>query len=181
MQNHIEQTKNWVEKFVIGLNLCPFAKPVFVKNQIKFVLSEAKNPNELTKDFLEELTFLSGIEGDDTETTILVHPFVLQDFGHYLDYVDYANDLIYQAGLEGTFQIASFHPDYQFEDTEPNDIENYTNRSPFPMLHILREDTLEKAIETYPNVDAIPSNNIKKLKEIGLEQVHQMLASSKLI
>jgi hypothetical protein len=175
MQNHLALTKSWVEKIVIGLNLCPFAKPVFIKNQIKFVLSEAKNPNELTKDFLEELNFLSGIEGDDTETTILVHPFVLQDFGHYLDYVHYANDLVYQAGLEGTFQIASFHPDYQFEDTEPTDIENYTNRSPFPMLHILREDTLEKAIKTYPNVEDIPENNIKKLKEIGLEEFKKLM------
>jgi uncharacterized protein len=169
MQNHVELTKNWVEKIVIGLNLCPFAKPVFIKNQIKFILSEAKNPNELTKDFLEELNFLSGIEGDDTETTILIHPFVLQDFADYLDYVDYANDLIYQAGLEGTFQIASFHPDYQFENTAPTDIENYTNRSPLPMLHILREDTLEKAIRTYPNVEDIPSNNIEKLKTLGLD------------
>jgi hypothetical protein len=175
MQNHLEITKNWVEKIVIGLNFCPFAKPVFTKNQIKFVLSEAKNPNELTKDFLEELNFLTGIEGDDTETTILVHPFVLEDFGHYLDYVDYANDLVYQAGLEGRLQIASFHPNYQFDNTDPTDIENYTNRSPFPMLHILREDTLEKAIKTYPNVEDIPTNNIKKLKEIGLEAFKKLM------
>ncbi|NJN78569.1 MAG: DUF1415 domain-containing protein [Saprospiraceae bacterium] len=162
-------------KIVIGLNLCPFAKPVFIKNQIKFVISEAKNPTELTQHFLQELNFLTGIEGDDTETTILVHPFVLQDFGHYLDYLDYANDLIYQAGLEGTFQIASFHPDYQFEGTEPTDIENYTNRSPFPMLHILREDTLEKAIKTYPDVEDIPANNIEKLKELGLETLKKLM------
>ena len=174
MQDHLEITKNWVEKIVIGLNLCPFAKPVFIKDQIKFVLSEAKNPNELAKDFLSELNFLTGIEGDDTETTILIHPFVLEDFGDYLDYVDYVNDLIYQAGLEGTFQIASFHPDYQFEGTESTDIENYTNRSPFPMLHLLREDTLEKAIKTYPNVEDIPSNNIEKLKEMGLEALKEL-------
>lgn len=169
MQNHIEITRNWVEKIVIGLNLCPFAKPVFIKDQIKFVKSDAKTPDELTKDLLKELNFLTGMEGDDTETTILIIPFVLQDFGHYLDYLEYANDLIYQAGLEGTFQLASFHPDYQFEDTEPNDVENYTNRSPFPLLHILREDTLAKAIKTYPNVEDIPSNNIKKLQELGVD------------
>jgi len=175
MKNHLEITRNWVEKIVIGLNFCPFAKPVFIKNQIKFVLSEAKNPDELTKDFLEELNFLTGIEGDDTETTIVIHPFVLEDFVDYLDYVDYANDLVYQAGLEGTFQVASFHPDYQFEATEPTDIENYTNRSPVQMLHILREDTLEKAIKTYPNVEDIPSNNIAKLKEIGLDGLQKLM------
>lgn len=169
MKNYTEITKKWVDEIVIGLNLCPFAKPVFVKNQIKFVVSEAKTPDELTTHLLTELDFLTGMEGDDTETTLLIIPHVLEDFGHYLDYLEFANDLVYRAGLEGTFQLASFHPDYQFEGTEVGDIENYTNRSPFPLLHILREDTLEKAIKTYPNVDQIPSNNIKKLKELGVD------------
>lgn len=167
MNQYISETKNWVEKVVIGLNLCPFAKPVFVKNQIKFALSEAENPQDLTEDLVKELVFLTGIEGDDTETTILVHPFVLQDFGHYIDYVELANDIIYQLNLEGILQIASFHPNYQFEGTNKEDLENYTNRSPYPMLHIIREDTIEKAVKTYTNVDEIPQNNIKKVKSLG--------------
>jgi len=172
---YIEQTKNWLEKFVIGLNLCPFAKPVYIKNQVKIVLSEAKNPEALTQDLLSELMFLTGIEGDDTETTVLIHPFVLQDFGHYLDYLDFANDLLRQADVEGTLQIASFHPDYQFDETEFDDVENFTNRSPYPMLHILREDTIEKAIKTYPNVDDIPMNNIEKLKTMGKEEITKLI------
>ena len=167
MNKYLTDTKNWVEKVVIGLNFCPFAKPVFVKNQIKFVLSEAKNPQELTEDLVKELIFLTGIEGDDTETTILVHPFVLQDFGHYVDYLELANDIIYEMNLEGVLQIASFHPDYQFEGTSKDDLENYTNRSPYPMLHIIREDTVEKAVKTYPNVEDIPQNNIKKAESLG--------------
>lgn len=167
MDKYIVNTKNWVEKVVIGLNLCPFVKPVFAKNQLKFVLSEAKNPQELTEDLVKELVFLSGIEGDDTETTVLIHPFILQDFGHYIDYLEFANDVIYEMNLEGIFQIASFHPDYQFAGTTKEDLENYTNRSPYPMLHILREDTIEKAVKTYPNVEEIPLNNIKKVKELG--------------
>ena len=167
MEKYIIDTKTWVEKVVIGLNLCPFAKPVFAKNQIKFVLSEAENPQNLTEDLVKELVFLTGIEGDDIETTILVHPFVLQDFGDYMDYIELANDIVYQLNLEGVLQIASFHPDYQFEGTEKEDLENYTNRSPYPMLHIIREDTIEKAVKTYPNVDNIPQNNIKKVKSLG--------------
>lgn len=167
MEKYIIDTKNWVEKVVIGLNLCPFAKPVFVKNQIKFVLSEAKNPQALTEDLVKELVFLTEIEGDDIETTVLVHPFVLQDFGHYMDYLELANDILYQLNLEGILQIASFHPDYQFEGTTKDDLENYTNRSPYPMLHIIREDTIEKAVKTYPNVEEIPQNNIKKVRSIG--------------
>ena len=165
--NYITKTKTWVEKVVIGLNLCPFAKPVFAKNQIKFVFSEAKDTQTLTADLAKELIFLTGIEGDDTETTILVHPFVLKDFGDYMDYVELANDIVYQLNLEGVLQIASFHPDYQFEGTEKEDLENYTNRSPYPMLHIIREDTIEKAIKSYPNVEAIPQQNIKKVKSLG--------------
>lgn len=171
---YIEQTKNWLEKFVIGLNLCPFAKPVYIKNQVKFVLSEAKNPDELTKDLLQELMFLTGMEGDDTETTVLIHPFVLEDFGHYLDYLDFANDLLRQAKVEGVLQIASFHPDYQFDETDFDDAENFTNRSPFQMLHILREDTIEKAIKTYPDVEDIPMNNIRKLQGMDIEEIRSL-------
>ncbi len=175
MQNYLQQTQHWVEKIVIGLNLCPFAKPVFAKNQIKFVLSEATTLEALTNDLLVELDFLTGIEGDDTETTIIVHPHVLQDFEDYLDYIDFTMDLIAEAGLEGTLQVASFHPNYQFEGTQITDIENYTNRSPFPMLHILREDTIEKATKTYPNIETIPERNIQKLKTIGLDGIAKIV------
>ena len=178
MKKEIVATKNWVEKVVIGLNFCPFAKPVFVKNRIKFVLSEAENPTELTEDLVKELLFLNSVDGDDTETTILIHPFILQDFGHYLDYLEFANEIIFQLELEGVFQIASFHPDYQFEGTEQDDIQNYTNRSPYPMLHILREDAVEKAIKTYPNVADIPENNIRKAEEIGKDFFDKLLHSN---
>jgi hypothetical protein len=178
MQPYISNTKNWVEKVVIGLNLCPFAKPVFAKNQIKFAVSEATNTQALTQDLIHELLFLSGIEGDDTETTILIHPLVLQDFEAYMDFVEAANDMIYELNLEGIFQIASFHPDYQFAETQKEDMENYTNRSPYPMLHIIREDTVEKAVKTYPNVAAIPQNNIQKVKTLDKAFFEKFLSLS---
>ena len=178
MNEYIIKTKNWVEKVVIGLNFCPFAKPVFVKNQIKFVCSEATTTDTLTDCLVKELLFLTDIEGDDVETTILVHPFVLQDFSDYVDYLEVANHILYQLDLEGTLQIASFHPAYQFEGTNKDDIDNYTNRSPYPMLHIIREDTVEKAIKTYPNIEDIPDNNIKKATAMGSAFFEEHLSDS---
>ena len=168
MDKYIVNTKNWVEKVVIGLNLCPFVKPVFAKNQLKFVLSEAKNPQELTEDLVKELVFLSGIEGDDTETTVLIHPFILQDFGHYIDYLEFANDVIYEMNLEGIFQIASFHPHYQFAGTNENDITNFTNRSPYPTLHLIREASIDRAVAAFPEAEAIFEVNMVTLNQLGL-------------
>lgn len=162
----IEKTRDWVESFVVGLNLCPFAKKELVNDLIRFRLTNARTDIDLLVELKEELELLQG--NLSIETTLLIHPSVLNDFAEYNQFLGHADQLLITLNLEGVFQIASFHPDYQFVDTDPDDAENYTNRSPFPMLHLLREESLEKAIEHYDDVDLIPARNIAKMNEIGV-------------
>jgi len=167
-------TRKWVESFVIGLNLCPFAKKELVQDRIRFIVSEASTEIDLLISLKKEIELL---EGDTSiETTLLIHPNVLNDFGDYNQFLSHADELLVHLNFEGVFQIASFHPNYQFAGTTPRDAENYTNRSPFPILHLLREESLESAIEQYDDVDQIPSRNIAKMNELGLEGVKELLA-----
>lgn len=161
-------TQEWLEKAVIGLNLCPFAKAVHLKKQIRYVVSEAKTTEELFHDLLLELKFIEKADPDEVDTTLLIHPNVLHDFLDYNDFLETAGLALEELNLVGIIQIASFHPQYQFEGTEPGDITNYTNRSPYPTLHLLREDSVTKAVDSYPAVNEIPENNIKTLKNLGL-------------
>jgi hypothetical protein len=165
----IADTQAWVEKAVIGLNLCPFAKAVYVKNQIRYVVSHARNIDVLLEDLERELEKLAEANPEKIDTTLLIHPYVLNDFLDYNDFLDIADTVVEELKLDGELQVASFHPDYQFEDTEPDDIDNYSNRSPYPTLHLLREASIERAVEAFPEASAIFEKNIETLRQLGHE------------
>lgn len=162
-------TQQWLEKAVIGLNLCPFAKAVHVKQQIRYVVSAAQTASALRQDLKAELLHLQELDPEEIDTTLLIHPSVLQDFYAYNDFLGTAEALLRQLDLEGSIQIASFHPAYQFADSEADAIENYTNRAPFPMLHLLREESIEAVLEHFPNADSIYLRNIERMRRLGLE------------
>ncbi|WP_449284824.1 DUF1415 domain-containing protein [Marinobacter sp. PE14] len=171
----INATRKWVEDVVVGYNLCPFAKRELVRNRVRFVVSEAETEDELLQALHSELQRME--DEPEIETTLLIHPGVLQDFGPYNEFLDAADGLLAYLEMEGVYQIASFHPNYQFAGTEPDAVENYTNRSPFPMLHLLREASLEAAIDSYPDVDGIPQRNIELMNELGSEKMRSILRS----
>ena len=160
-------TRRWLEQAVIGLNLCPFAKAVYAKQQVRFVYSDATTPEQLIEQLGEELLLLRDTPADQVDTTLLVHPHVLQDFLDYNDFLEQADALVEVLELDGELQVASFHPDYQVADSAPGDIENCTNRSPFPTLHLLREDSIDRAVEAYPDPDAIVERNYATLRQLG--------------
>lgn len=160
-------TQRWLERAVIGLNLCPFAKAVYVKQQVRFVLSAATTTAELLEELGNELVRLRDTLADEIDTTLLIHPQVLGEFLDYNDFLDEGDDLLEALDLDGVIQIASFHPQYQFAGTEPDDIENCSNRSPFPMLHLLREDSVARAVEAFPDPDAIVERNLETLRKLG--------------
>ncbi|MBV6323047.1 DUF1415 domain-containing protein [Duganella violaceipulchra] len=163
----IAETVNWVEKAVIGLNLCPFAKAVHVKKQIRYVVCEAATPEELLEKLIEELEYLAETSPEKVDTTMIIHPNVLADFEDYNEFLDVADAALEDLELDGILQVASFHPDYQFADTHKNDIENYTNRAPYPTLHLLREESVERAVEAFPEAGDIFEKNIETLRALG--------------
>ena len=163
----IAATREWLEKAVIGLNLCPFAKTVHAGNQIRYAVSDAQTPEALLADLGRELQMLAAADRADVQTTLLIHPRVLVDFPDYNDFLDIVDATIEELGFTGTIQIASFHPQYRFADTQPDAIENFSNRSPYPMLHLLREESVEHAIAAFPDVARIPERNIETLRSIG--------------
>lgn len=169
----IDVVRRWVEDVVVGLNLCPFAGRELVKDRVRFVVTEATTEVQLLEALEAELIVLS--DDATVETTLLVHPEVLQDFFDYNQFLDTADRLLEQMELEGVYQVASFHPDYQFADTAADDAENYTNRSPYPLLHILREASLEKSIDAYPDVEQIPARNIERMNSLGREQLELLM------
>jgi uncharacterized protein len=165
----IQETRAWLEKAVIGLNLCPFAKPVHVAGRIRYAVSRAETPEALLADLLTELRTIAAADREDIETTLLIHPRVLADFLDYNDFLEVADAALEELDLVGEIQVASFHPDYQFEGTAPDDIENYTNRSPYPILHLLREASVEEAVAAFPETDRIYKANIETLRKLGLD------------
>jgi len=165
----IATTQHWLERAVIGLNLCPFAKAAYVKQRVRFTVSRADTAEALLDDLIQALQDLHAADPADCETTLLIHPDALTDFLDYNDFLDAADAAIDALGLEGLIQVASFHPQYQFAGTAVDDIENHTNRAPYPLLHLLREDSIEKAVESYPDVDDIPRRNIETLRRLGRE------------
>jgi uncharacterized protein len=167
MSDPIEQTRDWLEKAVIGLNLCPFAKAVHVKGQIRWVLSPATEPEALVAELVAELQQLAAADPEQIDTTLLVHPQVLQDFADFNDFLGIAEAALEELGLEGTLQIASFHPQYRFAGTRANDPGNLTNRSPHPTLHLLRESSIDRAVAAYPEAEAIFERNIETLRRLG--------------
>ncbi|MBC3919657.1 DUF1415 domain-containing protein [Undibacterium sp. CY18W] len=165
----IAATELWLEKAVIGLNLCPFAKAVQVKQQIRYIVSQARTPEALLDDLARELELLAEANPETIETTLLIHPMTLNDFLDFNDFLDVADGLLEEVELDGQLQIASFHPDYQFAGTEPDDIENYTNRAPFPTLHLLREESIDKAVLAFPEAEQIYEKNMDTMRELGHE------------
>jgi hypothetical protein len=165
----IQNTQEWLLKAVIGLNLCPFAKSVHVKEQIRYVVSDATNIEQLLEQLAQELEHLAEISPEKTDTTLLIHPNVLQDFLEYNDFLDLADGLIEELKLDGQLQIASFHPLYQFADTEFDDITNFTNRAPYPTLHLIREDSIDRAVEAFPEAESIYETNMTTLRKLGLD------------
>lgn len=176
-QDPLIATQHWLEKAVIGLNLCPFAKAEHVHGRIRYCVSPAKNADVLYEELERELLFLQAADPAKTETTLLIIPNTLQDFLHYNDFLDQADELLEDLELDGIFQIASFHPQYQFADTEPDDITNYTNRSPYPMLHILREDSVEKAVQAFPDAEDIFERNMNTMHQLGHAGWKKLLSS----
>ena len=164
-----EHTKQWLEKAVIGLNLCPFAKAPHVKNLVRIVVSEARHLDGFLEDLDRELQLLSNTPASELETTLLVHPTLFPDFETFNQMLEIADDAVVENELEGIVQIAPFHPDFQFEGTEADDISNYTNRSPYPTLHLIREDSIDKAAEAFPDASAIFDRNIALLEKMGHE------------
>lgn len=163
----LAQTRAWLERAVIGLNLCPFAKAVHAKGQVRFALSDAATPDALLLRLGEELALLRDADPAAIDTTLLVHPRVLRDFDAYNEFLDQTDALVAAMDLEGVIQVASFHPDYRFADVEPDDVGNCTNRSPHPMLHLLREDSVSRAVAAFPDPDAIVARNLDTLRRLG--------------
>lgn len=160
-------TRAWVNHAVIGLNLCPFAKAVEARNLVRYVATDVTEPESLLARLREELALLAGAPPEQVETTLLIHPRVLTDFVDFNQFLGEAEALVDEMGLAGVLQVASFHPDYQFADAEPDDVTNATNRSPYPTLHLLREDSIEAALASFPDPDSIYRNNITTLRRIG--------------
>jgi hypothetical protein len=169
----IAAVQRWVKSFVVDMNLCPFAKRELSSNRVRFASTAAKTEEELLLALQTELELL---DRDTTiATTLLVHADVLQDFDGYNQFLNYADALLRQTGLEGVYQIASFHPDYRFAGAGPDDAENYTNRSPYPLLHIIREESLARAIAQSTDVDQVPARNIALMNQLGRDRLSALL------
>lgn len=169
----IAATRHWLEQAVIGLNLCPFAKAVHVKDQIRYRVSTVDSVDALLSVLVEELQTLASADPAVIDTTLLIHPQVLGDFLDYNDFLDLADAVLDQLGLAGEIQIASFHPHYQFAGSEPDDVDNYTNRAPYPMLHLLREESVARAVASFPDAADIFEKNIATLRALGPEALHR--------
>jgi hypothetical protein len=165
--------KSWIEKVIVGLNFCPFAKKEIERNTVRYAIFPATQINDALSHLLEELALLDQLQ--DIQTTLLIFPQGFADFANYLDMLEMANTLIGQGGYGGIYQLASFHPDYCFDGEEQNDPANYTNRSPYPILHILRESSIEAVLERYPQPESIPENNIAKARELGSSFIKTLL------
>jgi uncharacterized protein len=166
----IAQTRDWIEKAVIGLNLCPFARAVHVSDRIRYCVSDAQTEEALLADLSRELVALHAADPGVCETTLLIHPRALTDFIDYNAFLGSAEALVEALGLSGELQVASFHPRYQFAGSAPDDIENYTNRSPYPMLHLLRESSVARAVDAAgDDVHAIGDRNMQTLRRLGVD------------
>jgi len=170
----IEQTKKWLSTVIIKYSICPFAKREHDNNRIHYEVIESKS----LESQLEQLILQCEALDDDKnrETSLLIFPNALSDFEGYLDVVEISNELMTKQGYEGIYQLASFHPQYRFADSPIDDASNYTNRSPYPMLHILREESIEKVLTNYPNPEEIPERNIKLTQDLGLQEMKKLLS-----
>lgn len=174
-EDPLAATRRWLERAVIGLNLCPFAKAVYVKEQVRFVLSAATTPDALLGELARELDLLQRTDPEHADTTLLIHPQVLGDFLDYNDFLDLADAAVDALGLGGEIQVASFHPDYRFAGTAFDDVGNCSNRSPYPMLHLLREASVERAVAAFPDPDVIVERNLATLEKLGIDGWRKLL------
>lgn len=165
----VADTRRWLERAVIGLNLCPFAKAVLVKGQVHFAVSESADAQEILDDFGRELDALLALPARERDTTLLVIPQGMADFLDFNDLVARAERMLRKRRLEGVVQVASFHPRFVFAGTEEDDITNHTNRSPHPTLHLLREDSIDRAVAAFPDAAAIYETNMETLRRLGPE------------
>ncbi|MBD5771901.1 DUF1415 domain-containing protein [Marinomonas colpomeniae] len=168
------QTMKWVKDFIVALNVCPFAKREVEKERVRIMVLRSKKTEVALEELMAEIQWLD--EQQETETTLLVFPTLFKDFHRYLDFVEMAENLMFDQSCEGIYQLATFHPDYCFSGTEPDDVSNYTNRSPYPMLHLLREASMDKAIEFYGDTSKIPNQNIEKMETLGKTKLDDMFA-----
>lgn len=174
----IDETKQWLDDVVIGLNFCPFAKKVFQQNKIYYFVDSSETVEQSLEKLIQQCQFLD--DNQNIETSFILYSSSLKIFNNYLDFLDLANELLVSQGYEGVYQLASFHPLYRFEGTEENDAENYTNVSPYPMLHLLREHSLEQALKHYNNPEDIPLRNIHAAKQKGTPFFVEYLKSIKI-
>ena len=179
MNDPLDTTRLWLERAVIGLNLCPFAKAVHTRDQIRWVLSDATTAAQLLATLGTELQRLAAADPALVDTTLIVHPQAMSDFLDHNDFLDLADALLVELGLEGTLQIASFHPQYRFADTEIDDAGNFSNRAPFPTLHLLREDSVERAVAAFPEAESIFERNIETLERLGPDGWEALFAAPK--
>jgi hypothetical protein len=163
----LARTEHWLEHAVIGLNLCPFAKSVFVKKQVRYALTAAITADELLAELENELNLLAGTAAAELDTTLLVHPQAMTDFLDYHFFLAEVDALNRKLGFEGVFQIASLHPEYEFAGSEADDIANFTNRSPYPTLHLLRESSIDRAVAAFPEAAEIFERNIETMERLG--------------
>jgi hypothetical protein len=166
----IQQTQQWLTDVIVGLNLCPFAKRVVLIDSIRLVVSGSLTVEQLLEDFVTEIGILKSTDTEELETTLLIIPTVLSKFEDYNQFLDLIDDVLLQFDWQGVFQVASFHPNYCFAGADADDSENLTNRSPYPILHILREDSVAKAVANYPSIDDIPKQNIKRVEKLSSQQ-----------
>jgi hypothetical protein len=169
----VVSARQWVETVVINLNLCPFAKKVYLHQGVRFAVSDARSEEDLLVHLHDELKLIE--QDESISTSLLIHPLVLGNFLDYNQFLAYTDDLLEEMNLIGVFQIASFHPQYQFADTQAEDVENFTNRSPYPMLHIINEEDLEKAITSYPDIHEVPLRNKQLMRDMGPDKMNALL------
>jgi len=168
----IEQSmRHWLEQVVIGLNLCPFASKPHLQNLVRIISSDSTTEIALLDDVTTELEKLDRYSASELETTLIAIPNMLADFYDYNQFLDWVDQLLFERNWEGTYQVASFHPSYQFGGTQPNDKENLTNRSPYPVLHLIREASMEKAVKHHPDPAGIPERNIKLVENLSEQQI----------
>lgn len=175
-QQVISATQAWLKSFIIELNICPFAHREQQRDSIRYQVARPDNVENALEILVDELLYLDS--NPETETTLLIFPEMFDDFEDYLDMVAIAERLLVVQNYEGMYQLASFHPDYHFGAKVENDPANYTNRSPYPMLHIIREDSIDRALENYPNPENIPARNVKLTRQLGLKKLQALLADS---
>lgn len=172
----VEETRVWIERVVVGLGLCPFAEASIAGDGLKFVHMSSPTVDELTAALRDGVLELRSAAGKKFDSLLLIHPNVLTDFYAYNDFLARAEQVLEETGSVGDFQIASFHPRYQFAGTDPEDVENYTNRSPYPMLHLLRESSVERALANFQNPDDIPKRNVERLRRLGRDGIEKLLS-----